>query len=65
MAKYGFFLQGVTKPALEFEGDRMKFNTTTGIVEIVDKDTTTVGVIRLAEGQCVKEITSEAASSHR
>ena len=65
MAKFGFFLQGGTKPALEFEGDKLYFNATAvGMVEVRNADNRTTAVIRLGEGQSVKEI-SEGESGRR
>lgn len=64
MPKYGLFLPGESKPALEFEGDRLSCNAA-GIVEIYRTDpagNNTTAVIRLAEGQSVKEITERRPS---
>lgn len=64
MPKYGLFGGNVEKPMQQFEGEKMVYYgsgaNVTPAVEIQTQSqssgTRTVAIIRLAEGQCVKEI---------
>ena len=65
MAKFGLFGGNVEKPMQQFEGERMVYyGSGANVIPAVDIQTKdqssgtyrTVAVVRLAEGQCVKEI---------